>query len=155
MSKSEGFSLIELLIVVAVIGIIAALAVPNLVQSKKAANEASAIASVRNLVTAEITYASTLGGGNFGSLAELSTENFADEVLGSGQKDGYDFSVAANESIGFSVIATPTVPGTTGERSFYGDETGVIRYTIGGTVPDSTSPPLGGSSISKKRLKCL
>ncbi len=144
MSKSEGFSLIELLIVVALIGILAALAVPNLVQSKKAANEASAIASVRNLVTAEITYASTLGGGNFASLAELSSENFADEVLGSGQKDGYDFSVAANESIGFSVIATPTVPGTTGERSFYGDETGVIRYTIGGTVPDSTSPPLGG-----------
>ena len=73
MSKSEGFSLIELLIVVAVIGIIAALAVPNLVQSRKAANEASAIASVRNLVTAQITYASTLGGGNFGSLAELSS----------------------------------------------------------------------------------
>ena len=144
MSKSEGFSLIELLIVVALIGILAALAVPNLVQSKKAANEASAIASVRNLVTAEITYASTLGGGNFGSLAELSAENFADEVLGSGQKDGYDFSVAANESVGFSVIATPTVPGTTGERSFYGDETGVIRYAVDGTVPDSTSPPLGG-----------
>ncbi len=56
MSRKEGFSLIELLIVVAVIGIIAALAVPNLVQSKKAANEASAIASVRNLVTAQITY---------------------------------------------------------------------------------------------------
>ncbi len=146
MSKSEGFSLIELLIVVAVIGIIAALAVPNLVQSKKAANEASAIASVRNLVTAQITYASTLGGGNFGSLAELSSENFADEVLGSGQKDGYDFSVATNGSIGFSVIAIPTVPGTTGERAFYGNETGVIRYTVDGTVPDSTSPPLGGGN---------
>ena len=70
MSRSEGFSLIELLIVVAVIGIIAALAVPNLVQSRKAANEASAIASVRNLVTAQITYASTLGSGNFASLAD-------------------------------------------------------------------------------------
>ena len=148
MSRKEGFSLSELLIVVAVIGIIAALAVPNLVQSKKAANEASAIASVRNLVTAQITYASTLGGGNFGSLAELSSENFADEVLGSGQKDGYDFSVAANGSIGFSVIATPTVPGNTGERAFYGNETGVIRYTVDGTVPDSTSPPLGGGNSS-------
>ena len=146
MSKPEGFSLIELLIVVAVIGIIAALAVPNLVQSKKAANEASAIASVRNLVTAQITYASTLGGGNFGSLAELSAENFADEVLGSGQKDGYDFSVGANGSIGFNVLATPTVPGTTGERAFYGDETGVIRYTVDGTVPDSASSALGSQS---------
>ena len=144
MSRSEGFSLIELLIVVAVIGSIAALTVPNLVQSRKAANEASAIASVRNLVTAQITYASTLGSGNFASLAELSAENCADEVLGSGQKDGYDISAAANGSIGFSVLATPTVPGTTGERAFYGDETGVIRYTVDGTVPDSTSPALGG-----------
>ena len=77
-------------------------------------------------------------------LAELSAENFADEVLGSGQKDGYDISAAANGSIGFSVLATPTVPGTTGERAFYGDETGVIRYTVDGTAPDSTSPALGG-----------
>ena len=146
MSKSEGFSLIELLIVVTVIGIIAALAVPNLVQSRKAANEASAIASVRNLVTAQITYASTIGGGNFGSLAQLSAENFADEVLGSGQKDGYDFSAAANQAVGFSVTAIPTVLGTTGERAFYGDETGVIRYTADGTVPDSTSPALGAGS---------
>jgi type IV pilus assembly protein PilA len=146
MSRTDGFSLIELLIVVAVIGIIAALAVPNLIQSKKAANEASAIASVRNLITAEITYASTVGNGNFGSLGELSGENFVDELLGSGQKDGYLFDLSANAALGFSIVANPAAPGTTGERAFYGDETGVIRFTTDGTVPDSASPALGSGS---------
>src|SRR3989442_1179239 len=71
MKNQKGFSLIELLIVVAIIGIIAAIAVPNLLQSKAAANEASAIASCRNLVTAEITYYTTKGSGKYGALADL------------------------------------------------------------------------------------
>ncbi len=145
MKNARGFSLIELLIVVAVIGIIAAIAVPNLVQSKKAANEASAISSVRNLVTAEITYASTVGAGQFGSLASLQSTNFIDNVLGSGAKDGYGFTVTTSGAVSFTVVAVPQTIGTTGERGFYSDQTGVIRYTTNGSAPNSNSPALGST----------
>ncbi len=84
MRNTKGFSLIELLIVVAIIGIIAAIAVPNLVQSRAAANEASAITSVRNLVTAQMTYFATIGASNYGTLANLQASGMIDGVLGSG-----------------------------------------------------------------------
>ena len=148
MKSARGFSLIELLIVVAVIGIIAAIAVPNLVQSKKAANEASAISSVRNLVTAEITYASTVGAGQFGSLANMMSSNFVDNVLGTGTKDGYSFTVTPNGSTSFTVVGVPTTPGTTGERGFFSDQTAVIRYTTDGSAPNASSPALGATGGS-------
>ncbi len=139
MKNQKGFSLIELLIVVAVIGIIAAIAVPNLLESKKAANEASAISSVRTIVTAQITYSATVGNGAYApDLGTLAGSSMVDTGLGDGTKDGYAFVVAgAGQS--FSITADPV--GSGGTRSFYSDETAVIRTAIGGAGPGS--PPLG------------
>jgi len=142
MNRQQGFSLIELLIVVAVIGIIAAIAVPNLMQSKAAANEASAISSVRTIVTAQITYSATQGNGAYApDLATLQGVGLIDAALGSGAKDGYNFATAGTGTT-FTVTASPQTPGTTGNRSFFADQTAVIRYAVGAGA-GAGSPPLG------------
>jgi type IV pilus assembly protein PilA len=138
MKNEKGFSLIELLIVVAIIGIIAAIAIPNLLKSRQAANEASAIGSVRTIGTAQATYQSTggLGRDYANDLPALNTDGQVDTALGSGSKSGFDFTcVGVPAVVGaggtpsyFDTNADPQSTGVfgTGNRHFYSNEAFVI-----------------------------
>ncbi len=141
--EKKGFTLIELMIVVLVIGIIAALSMPNLVNSKMAAHESSAISAVRSIVTAQITHAAKAGSGNFAAdLTELEAANLIDSVLGSGTAEAYSFSVSGS-GIQYTIDARPLVYGSSGIRSFFSDESGVIRYTTADAAATASDPGLG------------
>ncbi len=157
--KNKGFSLIELLIVVAIILIIAAIAIPNLLRSRIAANEASAVGSIRTLNTAEITYNTTYPSVGFTGLTALgpvtsgtatsAAAGLIDANLASGTKSGYSFVVTPGTTTpvaSYESTAAPVTLGTTGQRYFCSDSSGVIQYNAaaptGATCASGSNNPI-------------
>jgi type IV pilus assembly protein PilA len=158
--KQKGFSLIELLIVVVIILVIAAVAIPNLLRSRMSANEASAIASMRTIITSEIVYSTTYAVGFSADLPSLSDGGapgncvppavpsassacLLDVSVASGEKSGYSFTYVPAGGGGvnntYKLNADPINTGISGQRHFYTDDTDVLRVNV--TAVASSSDP--------------
>lgn len=153
----EGFSLIELMIVVAIILIILAIAIPGLLRSRIAANQALTIESLRVLGTSEVTYAALYGSGYSASLAALgpppsgsvpsaSAAGLIDQLLTSGYKSGYQFSYTpapldfTGRCNGYTILASPKEAGVTGVNFYYEDQSHIIRMNATAQAGSTDSP---------------
>ncbi len=141
MKSNRGFSLLELLIVVAIILIIATIAIPSLLRSRQSAQESAAVAQIRTVNTAEITYLSS-NQGSYGSIAELITQGLLDSRF-AGSVSGYNFSVSASGS-DYTVAATPTSTNA-GRFGYYSAPDAVIRYA---TATSATCNPCYPPNLS-------
>jgi type IV pilus assembly protein PilA len=154
MRAQRGFSLIELLVVVAILLILAAIAIPSFLDSKMRANEASAVASLRQIGTAQSTYsltypdvgyATTLASLGPGTPTSSTAAGLIDDVLGcptaACNKSGYTFILSTGPGT-YNVTSTPVSLGTSGRRSFFSDNSGIIRYNTAGSVPTVGDSPL-------------
>jgi type IV pilus assembly protein PilA len=149
----RGFSVVEGVVIAAILLVAAAIAIPNLLHSNLSGNEASAVRSLGTLNSSCASY-SMLYGGYPKSLADLGPGNPArsgaadliDSALASGTKDGYIFTYTAGASgvsgnvLSYSITANPITPGSTGRRRFFTDQSGVIRANTNGTADAGSTP---------------
>ena len=155
--RPRGFSLIELLIVVAIILVIVAIAIPNFMRSRMAANESATVQNIRAVVTANVVYSSTYGIGYSSDLPSLgpapgngpptaSAAGLIDDILSSGVKSGYAFTYTAAAPVSGGLVpsyqlnADPITPGYTGNRHFFTDDSGVIRQNLSSSATVSDQP---------------
>jgi type IV pilus assembly protein PilA len=153
-NREKGFSLIELLVVVAIIMVIVAMAIPKLMPIRMSANETSAVVSLQTINTSCVTYQTFYGGFppslasmGPGSSSSSTSADLIDSTLASGEKSGYHFTFSAGSKDGsghvnvYSITAEPVNPGVTGQKSFYTDQSAVVRQNSSGPA-DATSPPI-------------
>ena len=142
MRREEGFTLIELMIVVAIIAIIAAIAIPSLLNARKAGNEASAISSLRTLTTVNEQYRTRF-------------QNYSDDLDGlttAGYIAGYTFDYSKNGST-WSCKADPVSEGNDGDRHFFVDQSGIIRFSAASEANATSSPIDSGATSSGGRRR--
>lgn len=148
MRWQKGFSLIELLIVVAMIGVITSIAVPSYINSRRGARESAAISNVRTLISAEGAYIATTGGyTQYASISTLSSLNLLEStfVNNGGVKDGYLFVLTQPDVTSYTITADPQTADASVMRYFYADQSGVIRQNTGAAATASSVPVSGGS----------
>lgn len=138
LKTNKGFSLLELLIVVAIILLIATIAIPSLLRSRQAANESSAVANMRNLNTAEVSYSST--NGTYGSLSDLVSAGLLDDRYTGSSFSGYQWTITlAPGNLGYSAYANGVSPNTS-RYDYYSSPDFVIRYsTVASRAPAGMS----------------
>ncbi len=142
--KPRGFTLVEILIVMVIIALLATVAIPNFMRSRHNANETAAVVSMRTLTSALESYRGAQTPFSYPpGLNAMNASNpaYIDSVLASGTKQGYNFTYTLVGVNQFTLTAVPMVSGITGTRTFYVDQTGVIRVSALGTA-DAGSPPL-------------
>ena len=138
-NAQQGFSLIELLIVVAIISIIAAIAMPYLEQARQATRSASAVASMRTINSAESSYRAT--NGRYGTLPELGTARLIiDPSLSAGLKSGYTFDVTTATVLDYEAVAAPALDPTNAFQHYFVDGSGIIRVNVGAAATVASSP---------------